>query len=46
MGPGCGKKVEIFDGSGVGPKKLKFLMGLRWGTKVEIFDGSEVGNKS
>jgi hypothetical protein len=46
MGPGWAKKVEIFDGSGVGPKKLKFLMGLGWAKKVEIFDGFGVGQKS
>jgi hypothetical protein len=46
MGPGWAKKVEIFIGSGVGPKKLKFLMGPGWAKKVEIFDGSGVGQKS
>jgi hypothetical protein len=58
MGPGWAKKVEIFDGSGVGPKnlkflmvrcgskKLKFLMGPGCGKKVEIFDVSGVGQKS
>ena len=55
MGPGWAKKVEIFDGSGVGKKifgvrggqkKLKFLMGPGWAKKVEIFDRSGVGQKS
>ena len=43
MAPGWAKKVEIFDGSGVGKK---FLMGPGWAKKVEIFDGSGVGQKS
>ena len=42
MGPGWAKKVEIFDGSGVG-KKI-FVGGE--GKKVEIFDGSGLGQKS
>jgi hypothetical protein len=58
MGPWWAKKVEIFDGSGVGKKsciflwvrggqkKLKFLMGPGWAKKFEIFDGSGVGKKS
>jgi hypothetical protein len=46
MGLGFAKKVEIFDGSGVGPKKLKFLMGPGCGKKVEIFDGYGVVRKS
>ena len=46
MGAGWAKKVEIFDGSGGGPKKLKFWMGPGWAKKVEIFDGSGVGQKS
>jgi hypothetical protein len=49
---GWAKKVEIFDGSGVGQKswnfwcvrggpiKLKFWMGPGWAKKVEIFEGS------
>ena len=43
MGPGWAKKAEILDGSGVGFKKLKFLMGPGWAKKAEIFDGSGVG---
>jgi hypothetical protein len=51
MGPGWAKKVEIFDGSGmgkkscvflwvrVGQKKLKFLMGPGWAKKVVFFYG-------
>jgi hypothetical protein len=52
IGPGWAKKVEIFDGSGMGKKScifllvrggqknLKFLMGPGWAKKVEIFVGS------
>jgi hypothetical protein len=46
MDPGWAKKVEIFEWSGGGPKKLKFLMGSGLAKKVEIFDGSGVGQKS
>jgi hypothetical protein len=45
MGPWWAKKFEIFDGSGVGKKKLKFLMGPGWAKKVEILDVSGVGKK-
>jgi hypothetical protein len=57
MGPGWAKKDEIFDGSWVGKKQLKFLMGPGWAKKVvffygpvrakkfEIFDGSGMGKK-
>jgi hypothetical protein len=46
MGSEWAKKVEIFDGSWVGQKSLKFLMGPEWAKKVEIFDGSRMGQKS
>ena len=40
------KKIyEIFDGSGVSKKNMKFLMGPGWAKKYEIFDGSGVGKK-
>jgi hypothetical protein len=58
MGPGWAKKVEIFDGSGMGKKScvflwvrgvqknLKFLMDPGWAKKVEIFYWSGVCKKS
>ena len=44
MGLGWAKKVEIFDGSGVG-KKVEIL-DPGWAKKVKIFYGSGVGQKS
>jgi hypothetical protein len=41
IGPGWAKKVEIFDESGVVPKKLKFLMGPGWAKKLKFLMAPE-----